>query len=96
MKLYPFWALAALCCVPPPVAPDTRDPGCDGACDTLERLGCPASEGSPGMDDEYGTPDDLACADTCRELERKGASFETECTAAATSCAGVEACFTDL
>ncbi len=88
-------ALTTLSCLPLPESPETTAADCSGACSTLERLGCPGAEGSPGPDDQIGTADDLPCAETCVELESKGASMETACVSQARSCFAVERCFGD-
>lgn len=82
-------------CRLPPVQPPTptpNDDACQQACDQLERLGCPGHEGSPGRDEQYGTADDVACAQVCRDVEADGISMHTSCVATAADCATVEAC----
>jgi len=66
---------------------------CAAACANLARLGCPGAEGSPGLDEEYGTPDDVPCEAVCVDVEANGVSMHTACTAAAGSCEAADGCF---
>jgi hypothetical protein len=67
---------------------------CEAACDNLLELGCDGAEGSPGPDEEYGTPDDVPCADVCREIMTEGGiTMHPACVAEAESCEAVEECF---
>lgn len=74
--------------MPPPSSGD-----CDGACANLDRLLCPAAQGSPGHDDRYGTSDDVACAQACADVEAAGiVTLDTECVSRARTCEEAEAC----
>ena len=66
---------------------------CAAACANLELLGCDGAEGSPGLDEEYGTSDDVPCDQVCRETEAGGIPMHTACVAAAGSCDAVDECF---
>ena len=66
---------------------------CAAACANLELLGCDGAEGSPGLDEEYGTSDDVPCDQVCRETEAGGIPMHTACVAAAGSCDVVDECF---
>jgi len=66
---------------------------CAAACANLERLRCPGADGSPGIDEEYGTPDDVPCEAVCVDVEAGGVSMHTACTAAAESCSAADGCF---
>jgi len=73
--------------------PDAGAPACDDACDLLSDLGCDGAEGSPGLDEVYGTQDDVSCASVCRETIEAGVDMHTDCVRSAPSCAAVEECF---
>ena len=67
---------------------------CESACDNLSKLGCEGAEGSPGPDEEFGTEDDVACAEVCRSVMEEGeVTMHPSCVAAATSCDEADACF---
>jgi hypothetical protein len=67
---------------------------CSAACDNLSELGCEGAEGSPGPDEEFGTADDVACAEVCRSVMEEGeVTMHPSCVAAATSCDEADACF---
>lgn len=80
----------------PPVPQDAGTAGeCAAACDNLARMQCPGWQGSPGPDEAYGTVDDVACATACVDIVTSDPTMtlHQRCTAAATSCEGVDACF---
>lgn len=106
MRVLSLVLLAALCAckhVPdviyipgPPVPEDAgKAEECAAACANLERMQCPGWEGSPGFDEVYGTPDDVSCTAACVEIVESGptVTLNQRCTAAATSCEQVDACF---
>ena len=66
---------------------------CAAACANLEQLGCDGAEGSPGVDEEYGTEDDVPCEDVCRDVMEGGITMHPACVAAAESCEAVDECF---
>lgn len=66
---------------------------CAAACANLELLGCDGAEGSPGVDEEFGTADDVSCEAVCVDVEANGVSMHTGCVAAAGSCEAVDECF---
>lgn len=81
-----------------PIPPNPYDPVeyCDAACNNLFKLGCPGWEGSPGEDEQFGTEDDISCVDVCKAVvEEPTATLHQKCTAEASSCEEVEACFVD-
>ena len=65
----------------PPPDPPPSPAGCDGACATLERLGCP--EAAP-------TDDGVSCAELCA-VERMVDQYDLSCAAALTEC-DLESC----
>jgi len=80
----------------PPVDPEGgTSEDCAQACAKLEELGCPGHEGSPGLDSDYGSTDDVSCTEVCETLMQadKTMTLMPACTAKATSCEEVEACF---
>lgn len=67
---------------------------CHAACDNLAKLGCPGAEGSPGPDEEYGTQDDVSCAEVCQNvMEEGGISMHPACVASADNCSEADECF---
>jgi hypothetical protein len=85
-------------CGPLPEAPiDTPENErdfCSAACDKLAELQCPGWRGSPGLDEIFGTDDDISCSRVCNELVvESSVTLHAECTSEATSCAAVERCF---
>lgn len=79
----------------PPVPPNSGDESdCQPACDNLFELSCPGWKGSPGVDEKFDTEDDVPCVDVCKNVvsEPTGTLFP-KCTATASSCEEVEACF---
>ena len=79
--------------LPIPSDPLWDDPEyCQPACDNLFRLNCPGWQGSPGVDEIFGTTDDIPCVDVCLNHEMPQRIFP-RCTAKAESCEAVERCF---
>lgn len=80
---------------PPVVTPASGESGdCFEACANLARLGCDGAEGSPGVDDVYGTADDVPCTAVCEDITADPAvTLNERCTAAAIDCDAVERCF---
>ena len=82
--------------LPEPKEPPSPVPGagCDQMCERLAELECDGAEGSPGPDDVQGTPDDVPCAQACRDIvETVGATLHEECVSGAASCDDVDLCF---
>jgi hypothetical protein len=81
---------------PKPVIDDKTNPECVPMCDNLIDLGCPAGLGSPGVDEVYGTSDDLDCYETCtitqEQLEEVLSSLPIKCITEAKSCGAVREC----
>ncbi len=75
---------------PGPVAPSPEEVD---ACAAFCSMGCPGSEGSPGYDEEYGTEDDVPCAQACEDI-LAGPEFDgnRECLDGATTCEQAEEC----
>lgn len=74
---------------------DVNMSSCDMACNKIIELGCLGAKGSPGLDEEFGTADDMSCNDVCRWVmsEDPTARHLPGCTAKADSCVAVEQCF---
>lgn len=87
------WTLFLNGCGPVRPATDTAA-DCPRACQTLAWYACPGWKGSPGADEQWGTMDDESCEAVCKAVyaETTG-TLHAACTAAATSCQAVEACF---
>lgn len=80
----------------PPVNPEAGTvEDCGDACNRLEELQCPGWEGSPGTDEEFGTPDDVDCMTVCEDLMENNETLTLypKCTSEAESCEEVEQCF---
>lgn len=79
---------------PVPDEPDTVE-DCDAACDNMERLGCESAEGSPGADEQFGTKDDVSCADVCRNVMSGsyGVPMSPVCVSKVDSCEAVSDCY---
>lgn len=80
---------------PEPAPPESGGPAdCAPACDTLRRLQCSGHQGSPGVDEVYGTPDDVSCTQACIELVNADPTFTLaqRCVAQATSCPLADDC----
>ena len=95
MRSAALCVLCALCACHLDPLPTDPGAGCEQAAARIVELQCPGWQGSPGVDDVFGTgdADELPLVDVCRVTEREGADWKTECVAAALDCAGVEACF---
>jgi hypothetical protein len=81
--------------IPTPVNPDdgTAD-DCPAACENLVRLGCDGAGGSPGLDEAFGTMDDVPCAEVCAYImNTPPATVRPKCVSKASSCKEVDACF---
>ena len=78
----------------PPLPPDSEDV-CGRSCENLGILKCPGWQGSPGADESFGTPDDIPCAQVCRERLPVDPDllFYHRCMATAGSCEAAEACY---
>jgi len=89
------WWLFLQGCVPNRPGTDTAA-DCPQACQVLAWYSCPGWKGSPGADEQWNTGDDVGCEAVCRAVyaETSG-TLHAGCTARATSCAAVEACFAD-
>ena len=81
-------------CVPLPYVPPDADTEtlCRLACDNMERLEVPGWEGSPGVDEVYGTDDDVACSVVCVDTETAGYPFNARCIAGAGTRVDAEGC----
>ena len=91
-----LWLMAACHTVDHNVRPPTDHPsGCGQMCANLERLGCPSAEGSPGPDEQMGTPDDESCKATCESLLISNPTVDLHlvCQMGAQSCSEADACF---
>jgi hypothetical protein len=74
-------------------AQDAGDDVCSEACVNLAELGCDGAEGSPGVDEVYGTEDDVPCDVICRETIAAGVDMHPICVAAAPTCEAADECF---
>ena len=81
-------AIALSACGPAALRP------CTSACANMIALQCEGAEGSPGVDEIYGTADDVSCAQACAELSEDTAQFfPVGCIEAAPTCEAVGECF---
>lgn len=92
--------LASCAHSPTPIPTPVENGGpedCAPACAAMARMECPGHEGSPGRDDEYGTADDVSCADACVELVNADPTFTLaqRCIAQATSCKAADRCLAE-
>lgn len=68
--------------------------GCAAACDNLGKMQCDGWEGSPGPDEVYGTPDDVGCAQACRDIVgATSITLNTVCISRSRSCTQAALCF---
>ena len=80
--------------VPEPIDTGEEPTACEMACDNIRLIGCAGADGSPGPDEQFGTGDDVSCADVCEDIMSKGDfSIEPECVSAARACEDVDSCF---
>ncbi len=79
-------------CGGPQITDDDPD-DCDAACGNMLELGCDASVGSPGVDEIWGTQDDISCVEMCIGIVGENGSLQLECTIDAQSCAEINICF---
>lgn len=69
---------------------------CEGACSNLERLRCGGWDGSPGIDDIWGTEDDIGCVEICDDLNQDPFfEMKMECTTKALTCNQVDDCWSE-
>jgi hypothetical protein len=68
---------------------------CEAACDNLVELGCEEGNGSPGVDEEFGTSDDVSCERVCENVSigAYGIPLNTECLARVKSCGEIISCY---
>lgn len=73
---------------------DTDIAWCDEACDNMRRMQCPGWEGNAGLDEQWGTDDDITCEEICIAISSEpGFTLYPECTAQALSCEDIDNCF---
>lgn len=67
---------------------------CSLLCINLERFDCPGKDGSPGPDEQYGTADDVPCAEQCVKTVSivPWMLDKARCGAKAKGCDELEAC----
>lgn len=70
---------------------------CNLACSNMVKMRCAGWDGSSGIDEEFGTTDDLSCSEVCIEIENSGTgiSLHPGCVAVADSCEAVDKCFVE-
>jgi hypothetical protein len=101
MNIYSILPIVILIikCGSTPVTPVHDDPNipedCAAACENMERLGCDEAKGSPGVDEKFGTEDDVSCSDVCNNVMSGiyGIPMNLVCVSKVDSCEDVVNCY---
>lgn len=91
--------LASCWITPRPVTPLDADvpTACEAACKNLKRLDCPGWKGTPGIDEKFGTQDDVSCFSACVDIVDSDptVTLNQVCVANSDSCKKVDECFSE-
>lgn len=93
-----LWSIAGLIrCTVHEIKPDPNpepESACEGLCSVLEENHCPGYRGSPGVDEQFETADDVGCREQCEKsvVLAPWMLDKAACGSVATDCEGVDKC----
>jgi hypothetical protein len=94
--MYLFRGCGLIGCGGVQVGGGDNDPAdCPQACNALMWYACEEGQGSPGLDGQYGTPDDTSCVQVCEDLLQGKVALHPKCMANIRGCQDVGKCIQD-